>query len=86
MTFAVRVSSSSGPIAPDALERLRSGDYGICEACASRPPRPPGHPQVTTCVNVQDAEDAAPAWLRGAGAPLTRAARRPLPCAGARAA
>jgi DnaK suppressor protein len=41
----------------EALERLRSGDYGLCEACGDpiAPARLRAIPEVTTCVACQDA-------------------------------
>ena len=41
----------------DALERVRSGEYGTCEVCegAIAPARLRAMPEVTTCVACQDA-------------------------------
>ena len=41
----------------DALERVRSGEYGACEVCgcAIAPARLRAMPEVTTCVACQDA-------------------------------
>ena len=41
----------------DALERVRSGEYGTCEicGCAIAPARLRAMPEVTTCVACQDA-------------------------------
>ena len=40
----------------EALERLREGEYGICEECAEpiAPARLKAMPEVTTCVRCQD--------------------------------
>jgi RNA polymerase-binding transcription factor DksA len=40
----------------EALERLRGGDYGVCEECgeAIAPARLRAMPEVTTCVRCQD--------------------------------
>jgi RNA polymerase-binding transcription factor DksA len=40
----------------EALERLRGGEYGICEECgeAIAPARLRAMPEVTTCVRCQD--------------------------------
>jgi DnaK suppressor protein len=42
-----------------ALERLRSGDYGVCEVCGEpiAPARLRAIPEVTTCVTCQDAQE-----------------------------
>lgn len=43
----------------EALERLRSGDYGLCEVCGEpiAPARLRAIPEVTTCVACQDAAE-----------------------------
>jgi DnaK suppressor protein len=43
----------------EALERLRSGDYGLCEVCGEpiAPARLRAIPEVTTCVGCQDAAE-----------------------------
>jgi DnaK suppressor protein len=43
----------------EALERLRSGDYGLCETCGEpiAPARLRAIPEVTTCVACQDAAE-----------------------------
>ena len=43
----------------EALERLRSGDYGLCEECGEpiAPARLRAIPEVTTCVACQDAAE-----------------------------
>lgn len=40
----------------EALERLRGGEYGVCEECgeAIAPARLRAMPEVTTCVRCQD--------------------------------
>ena len=40
----------------EALERLRGGDYGMCEECSEpiAPARLRALPEVTTCVRCQD--------------------------------
>jgi DnaK suppressor protein len=45
----------------DALDRLRSGEYGTCEACGDRiaPARLRAMPEVITCVACQEAEEMA---------------------------
>ena len=45
----------------DALDRLRSGEYGTCEACGDRiaPARLRAMPEVITCVSCQEAEEMA---------------------------
>lgn len=70
MTFAVRglLVERANRLA-EALERLRSGEYGVCEVCgeAISPARLRAIPEVTTCVRCQDAEErrarVAPAEL-----------------------
>ena len=60
MTFAVRglLVERANRLA-EALERLRSGEYGVCEVCgeAISPARLRAIPEVTTCVRCQDAEE-----------------------------
>ena len=43
----------------EALERLRSGDYGLCQVCGEpiAPKRLQAIPEVTTCVACQDAAE-----------------------------
>src|ERR1700741_3840734 len=43
----------------EALDRVRSGDYGVCEVCGEpiAPARLRAIPEVTTCVACQDAEE-----------------------------
>jgi len=43
----------------DALDRLRSGEYGTCEACGNpiAGARLRAMPEVTTCVTCQEAEE-----------------------------
>lgn len=70
MTFAVRglLVERANRLA-EALERLRSGEYGVCEVCGEpiSPARLRAIPEVTTCVACQDAEErrarAAPEQL-----------------------
>jgi DnaK suppressor protein len=60
MTFAVRglLVERANRLAA-ALDRLRSGEYGMCETCGEpiRPARLRAIPEVTTCVLCQDAEE-----------------------------
>jgi RNA polymerase-binding transcription factor DksA len=60
MTFAVRglLVERANRLAA-ALDRLRSGEYGMCETCGEpiRPARLRAIPEVTTCVGCQDAEE-----------------------------
>lgn len=60
MSFAVRglLVERANRLA-EALERLRSGEYGVCEVCgeAISPARLRAIPEVTTCVRCQDAEE-----------------------------
>jgi DnaK suppressor protein len=60
MTFAVRglLVERANRLA-EALERLRSGEYGVCEVCgeAISPARLRAIPEVMTCVRCQDAEE-----------------------------
>jgi DnaK suppressor protein len=60
MTFAVRglLVERANRLAA-ALERVRSGGYGVCEVCgeAIAPARLRAIPEVTTCVTCQDAEE-----------------------------
>jgi DnaK suppressor protein len=60
MTFAVRglLVERANRLA-EALERLGSGEYGVCEICgeAISPARLRAIPEVTTCVRCQDAEE-----------------------------
>ena len=60
MTFAVRglLVERANRLA-EALERLRSGEYGVCEVCgeAISPARLRALPEVATCVRCQDAEE-----------------------------
>ena len=60
MTFAVRglLVERANRLAA-ALDRLRSGEYGMCEACGEpiSPARLRAIPEVTTCVRCQDAEE-----------------------------
>ena len=60
MTFAVRglLVERANRLA-EALERLRSGEYGVCAVCggAISPARLRASPEVTTCVRCQDAEE-----------------------------
>lgn len=45
----------------EALDRLRSGDYGTCQACgdAIAPARLRAMPEVTSCLACQEAEEMA---------------------------
>ena len=45
----------------EALDRLRSGEYGACQACGSRiaAARLRAMPEVSTCVACQEAEEMA---------------------------
>jgi len=45
----------------EALDRLRSGEYGACQACgdAIAPARLRAMPEVTTCLACQEAEEMA---------------------------
>jgi DnaK suppressor protein len=60
MTFAVRglLVERANRLA-EALDRVRSGDYGVCEVCGEpiAPARLRAIPEVTTCVACQDAEE-----------------------------
>jgi DnaK suppressor protein len=60
MTFAVRglLVERANRLA-QALDRVRSGDYGVCEVCGEpiAPARLRAIPEVTTCVACQDAEE-----------------------------
>jgi DnaK suppressor protein len=60
MSFAVRglLVERANRLA-EALERLRSGEYGVCEACGEpiAPARLRAIPEVMTCVTCQDAEE-----------------------------
>ncbi|HET8530207.1 MAG TPA: TraR/DksA C4-type zinc finger protein [Methylomirabilota bacterium] len=60
MTFAVRglLVERANRLA-EALERLRAGEYGVCEVCGEpiSPARLRAIPEVTTCVRCQDAEE-----------------------------
>ena len=60
MTFAVRglLVERANRLA-EALDRVRSGDYGVCEVCDEpiAPARLRAIPEVTTCVACQDAEE-----------------------------
>ena len=60
MAFAVRglLVERANRLA-EALERLRAGDYGVCEACGEpiAPARLRAIPEVITCVACQDAEE-----------------------------
>ncbi len=62
LTFSVRgrLVERANRLA-DALDRLRSGDYGTCQACARSiaPARLRAMPEVTTCVACQEAEEMA---------------------------
>jgi DnaK suppressor protein len=57
MTFATRslLVERANKLA-EALERLRGGEYGVCEECgeAIAPARLRAMPEVTTCVRCQD--------------------------------
>jgi RNA polymerase-binding transcription factor len=52
----------------EALNRLRSGDYGVCQVCGK--PIPTGRlraiPEVTTCVVCQDKAERTTSARRGA--------------------
>lgn len=60
MTFAVRglLVERANRLA-EALDRVRSGEYGVCEVCGEpiAPARLRAIPEVTTCVACQDAEE-----------------------------
>ncbi|HKX05351.1 MAG TPA: TraR/DksA C4-type zinc finger protein, partial [Methylomirabilota bacterium] len=60
MTFAVRglLVERANRLA-EALDRVRSGEYGVCEVCDEpiAPARLRAIPEVTTCVACQDAEE-----------------------------
>jgi len=60
LTFAVRgrLVERANRLA-QALDRLRSGEYGICEGCGDRiaAARLRAIPEVTTCVVCQDTEE-----------------------------
>ena len=53
----------------EALERLREGEYGICEECgeAIAPARLKAMPEVTTCVRCQDRLERSTRRLEPAG-------------------
>jgi RNA polymerase-binding transcription factor DksA len=54
----------------EALERLRGGDYGMCEECgeAIAPARLRALPEVTTCVRCQDRLERTHHRLQAVGA------------------
>ncbi len=54
----------------EALERLRGGEYGICEECgeAIAPARLRAMPEVTTCVRCQDRLERMLPYLETVGA------------------
>lgn len=54
----------------EALERLRGGEYGICEECAEpiAPARLRAMPEVTTCVRCQDRRERMSRRLETVGA------------------
>jgi len=60
LTFAVRdrLVERANRLA-EALDRLRSGEYGTCQACGGpiAAARLRAIPEVTTCVSCQDAEE-----------------------------
>lgn len=64
LTFAVRerLVDRANRLA-DALDRLRSGEYGSCEACGNviAPARLRAMPEVTTCLACQEAEELSAA-------------------------
>jgi DnaK suppressor protein len=56
----------------EALERLRSGDYGTCQECgeAIAPARLKVMPEVTTCVRCQDRLERMSRHMASVGAPV----------------
>ncbi|MBI2525746.1 MAG: TraR/DksA C4-type zinc finger protein [Candidatus Rokubacteria bacterium] len=54
----------------EALERLREGEYGICQECGERiaPARLRAMPEVLTCVRCQDRLERTTSRLAPAGA------------------
>ena len=55
-----------------ALERLRGGEYGLCEECGETiaPARLKAMPEVTTCVRCQDRLERMPHHMASVGAGL----------------
>lgn len=62
----------------EALERLRGGDYGICEECGETisPARLRALPEVTTCVRCQDRRERTARQLAQADMALLKAMRK----------
>lgn len=62
----------------EALERLRAGDYGICEECGETisPARLRALPEVTTCVRCQDRLERTARQLAQADMALLKAMRK----------
>jgi RNA polymerase-binding protein DksA len=56
----------------EALERLRGGDYGICQECGEEiaPARLRAMPEVTTCVRCQDRLERTKSRMQPVGAGL----------------
>ena len=56
----------------EALERLRDGEYGICQECGENiaPARLRAMPEVTTCVRCQDRLERSTGRLQPVGAGL----------------
>src|SRR6059036_157662 len=54
----------------EALERLRGGEYGLCEECGGQiaPARLRAMPEVTTCVRCQDRLERSARHLETVGA------------------
>jgi len=54
----------------EALERLRGGEYGVCQECAEpiAPARLRAMPEVTTCVRCQDRLERSGGGLQPVGA------------------
>jgi RNA polymerase-binding protein DksA len=73
MSFATRslLVEKANKLA-EALERLRDGEYGICQECGEQiaPARLRAMPEVTTCVRCQDRLERSPRSLQPAGADL----------------
>lgn len=73
MTFATRslLVERANKLAL-ALERLRGGEYGVCQECgeAIAPARLRAMPEVTTCVRCQDRLERSASRLSAVGAGL----------------
>ena len=62
----------------EALERLRGGEYGICEECGETisPARLRALPEVTTCVRCQDRREGTASQVTQGDMALVKAMRK----------